>query len=43
MSGVRAWAFVSPDSNYDVCFLFANPEDIYVTVKDGSELIDLLP
>ena len=33
---------VSPASDYDVCFLFANPDDSYGNVQDGKELIDLL-
>jgi len=40
-SGSRAWGFASPDSDYDIRFLFVRPERDYLSVFDGTEAIDL--
>ena len=40
-SGSRAWGFASPDSDYDIRFLFVRPENAYLSVTDGTESIDL--
>jgi predicted nucleotidyltransferase len=40
-SGSRAWGFASPDSDYDIRFLFARPEREYFSVWDKPDTIEL--
>lgn len=40
-SGSRAWEFASPDSDYDIRFIFIRGEETYISVKEGRESIDL--
>lgn len=40
-SGSRAWGFPSPDSDYDVRFIYAHPVDWYLSVFPGKDTIDL--
>ena len=40
-SGSRAWGFASPDSDYDIRFLFVRPENDYVSVWDKADTIEL--
>lgn len=40
-SGSRAWGFASPDSDYDIRFLFVRPESAYLSILEGTESIDL--
>ncbi|MEO1411062.1 MAG: nucleotidyltransferase domain-containing protein [Bacteroidota bacterium] len=40
-SGSRAWGFPSPDSDYDVRFLYAQPLDWYLRIGTGKDTIDL--
>ena len=40
-SGSRAWGFASADSDYDVRFLYAWPEEQYLSVFDPKDMIDL--
>jgi predicted nucleotidyltransferase len=40
-SGSRAWGFASPDSDYDIRFIFIRSEASYLSVHDGLESIDL--
>lgn len=40
-SGSRAWGFPSPDSDYDVRFIYARPIDWYLTITPGRDVIEL--
>jgi uncharacterized protein len=43
-SGSRAWGFASPDSDYDVRFVYAHPRDWYLRVHEGRDVIErMLP
>ncbi len=39
-SGSRAWGFASPDSDYDVRFVFVRPLEDYLRVKELPDFID---
>ena len=39
-SGSRAWGFASPDSDYDVRFVFVRPVQDYLKVKEIPDFID---
>ena len=39
-SGSRAWGFASPDSDYDVRFIFVRPVEEYLRVKELPDFID---
>ncbi len=40
-SGSRAWGFPSPDSDYDVRFVYAHPVDWYLTIHPGRDVLEL--
>ena len=40
-SGSRAWGFASPDSDYDVRFIYARPEKDYLRLENVRDVIEL--
>ena len=40
-SGSRAWGFASPDSDYDVRFLYVRPRDWYLSIDGRRDVIEL--
>ena len=40
-SGSRAWGFPSPDSDYDVRFVYAHRPDWYLSLQPGRDVIEL--
>lgn len=40
-SGSRAWGFPSPDSDYDVRFIYLRPLEWYLSIEDRPDTIDL--
>ncbi|SMB98829.1 conserved hypothetical protein [Hymenobacter roseosalivarius DSM 11622] len=39
-SGSRAWGFPSPDSDYDVRFIYVHPADWYLTLDEGPDTLN---
>lgn len=39
-SGSRAWGFASKDSDYDVRFIYAHPQDWYMSIKEKRDVIE---
>lgn len=39
-SGSRAWGFASPDSDYDVRFIYVRPREYYLRLEDTKDIID---
>ncbi|MEL6846037.1 MAG: nucleotidyltransferase domain-containing protein, partial [Bacteroidota bacterium] len=40
-SGSRAWGFPSPDSDWDVRFIYVHPTDWYLSLRNRKDTIDL--
>lgn len=40
-SGSRAWGFASPDSDYDVRFIYAQPANNYLSIRERRDVIEL--
>ena len=40
-SGSRAWGFASPDSDYDVRFIYARPKNDYLKLEEVRDVIEL--
>ncbi|HWK03821.1 MAG TPA: nucleotidyltransferase domain-containing protein [Puia sp.] len=40
-SGSRAWGFASPDSDYDVRFIYAQPLNNYISIRERKDSIEL--
>lgn len=41
-SGSRAWGFASPDSDYDVRFVYTHPMEWYLSVSEKRDTIDIM-
>lgn len=39
-SGSRAWGFASPDSDYDVRFVYRHPREWYLALREGRDVIE---
>ena len=40
-SGSRAWGFASPDSDYDVRFIYVRPEKVYLRLDRTRDVIEV--
>lgn len=40
-SGSRAWGFASPDSDYDVRFIYVRPKEFYLRLEKTRDVIEL--
>lgn len=39
-SGSRAWGFASPDSDYDVRFIYVRPKEYYLKLEKTKDVIE---
>lgn len=39
-SGSRAWGFASPDSDYDVRFIYVHPREWYLSLAEERDVIE---
>ena len=39
-SGSRAWGFASPDSDYDVRFIYVRKKEFYLSLQNTKDFID---
>ena len=39
-SGSRAWGFASPDSDYDVRFVYVRPGDYYLRLEEKQDFLN---
>ncbi len=39
-SGSRAWGFASPDSDYDVIFIYVRPTEFYLRLEKTRDVIE---
>ena len=39
-SGSRAWGFASPDSDYDVRFIYVRPKEFYLRLEKTRDVIE---
>ena len=42
-SGSRAWGFPSPDSDYDVRFIYVRPAEHYLRLEKRKDVVELPP
>ena len=40
-SGSRAWGFPSPDSDFDIRFLYTNPLEWYLRIEEGRDVLEV--
>lgn len=39
-SGSRAWGFASPDSDFDVRFVYVHPQDWYLSIRERRDVVE---